>query len=89
VNVYGVAVARLQGHSWTPIPSNGSGVNVGTTWAVPYPVNSQLIGGKTCRRLMPREWGGGLVVVGGRESRPRGEGVQFVRRFNASLGGRW
>ena len=31
----GVAVARPQGHSWAPTPTNGLMVNVGTTLAVP------------------------------------------------------
>ena len=79
VKVCGVAVAMLQGHSWAPPPSNGSGVNVGTIPAVPSPAGSQLAGGKARRRLMPPGWGGGPVVVRGRESRPHGEGVQRVR----------
>ena len=35
VNDCGVAVARLQGHSWAPTPLKGSRVNVGTTPLVP------------------------------------------------------
>ena len=30
MKVCGVVVAMLQGHSWMPIPLNGSAVNVGT-----------------------------------------------------------
>lgn len=85
----GVAAAMLQGHSWAPTPSNGSTVNVGTIPVVPDPVRLQRIGGKVHRRLMPPGWGGGSVVVRGRESRPHGEGVQRVRSFKADPGGRW
>ena len=86
VKACGVAVARLQGHSWAPTPSKGSRVNVGTIPAVPSPASSQLVGGKARRRLMPPGWDGGPVVVRGRESRSHGEGVQRVRRFNADRG---
>ena len=48
----GVAVARLQGHSWAPTPSKGSRVNVGTIPAVPSPASGLLVGGKARRRLM-------------------------------------
>ena len=72
----GVVVARQQGHSWAPTPSSGSRVNVGTIPKAPDPANSQWAGGKTRCRSMPLEWGGGLVVVRGRESRLHGEGVQ-------------
>jgi len=85
----GVVVAMLQGHSWAPTLSNGSRANVGTTPAVPDPASSPLVGGKTRRRLTPAGWGGGPVVVGGRESRPHGEGVQCVRSIDADRGGRW
>jgi len=86
VNACGVAVAMLQGHSWAPTPSNGSTVNVGTIPAVPSPVGSLLVGGKARRRLMLSGWGGGPVVVRGRESRSHGEGVQRVRSIGANLG---
>jgi hypothetical protein len=55
----GVAVAMLQGHSWAPIPSNGQGVNVGTTLAVPSPASCQLVGGKARRRPMLPGWAEG------------------------------
>jgi len=84
----GVVVAMLQGHSWTPTPSKGSGVNVGTIPVAPSPTSSQLVGGKARRRLTPPGWGGGPVVVRGRESRSHGEGVQRVRSINADRGGR-
>jgi hypothetical protein len=85
----GVAVAMLQGHSWAPTPSNGWRVNVGTIPSVPLPASSQLVGGKARCRLMLAGWGGGPVVVRGRESRSHGEGVQCVRSRNADRGGRW
>jgi hypothetical protein len=88
VKVCGVAVARPQGHSWAPNPTNGSGVNVGTIPTAPSSVSSQLIGGKVCRRLMPTGWGGGVVVVRGRESRLHGEGPQHVRSIRADRGDR-
>jgi hypothetical protein len=81
-------VAMLQGHSWAPTPSKGSRVNVGTIPAVPFPASSQLVGGKARRWLMPSGWGGGPVVVRGRESRSHGEGVQRVRSINADREGR-
>ena len=39
--------------------------------------------------LMPLGWGGGSVVVRGRESRAHGEGVQCVRSRPVNRGGRW
>lgn len=89
VNVCGVAAAMLQGHSWAPTPSNGSTVNVGTTVTIPSPCSSLLFGGKVRRRPMSSWWGGGPVVVRGRESRSHGEGVQRVRGINVFVGGRW
>src|SRR5450759_3434963 len=86
VNACGVAVAMLQGHSWAPTPSSGSTVNVGTIPAVPSPAISLMVGGKARRRLMPPGWGGGPVVVRGRESRSHGEGVQRVRSIGADRG---
>ena len=85
----GVAVARLQGHSWAPTPSKGSRVNVGTILLVPEPADSQSAGGKTRCRLMPSGWGGGPVVVRARESLAHGEGVQRVRSDTADRGVRW
>jgi hypothetical protein len=85
----GVLVAKPQGQSWAPNPSNGSRVNVGTIPAVPSPASEMLAGGKVRCRLMPPGWGGGPVVVRGRESRLHGEGVQQVRGERADRGGRW
>jgi hypothetical protein len=88
MNACGVVVAKLQGHSWAPTPSKGSGVNVGTIPTVPEPISSQLIGGNARRRLMPPGWDGGPVVVRARESRVHGEGVQRDCSINAERGGR-
>ncbi len=85
----GVAAARLQGHSWAPTPSKGSGVNVGTISVVPPRDPARVVDGKTCRRLMPSGWDGGSVVVRARESRAHGEGAQCVRSIIADRGVRW
>jgi len=89
MKVCGVVVAMLQGHSWAPTPSKGSGVNVGTILVVPSPASIQLAGGKVRGRLMPPGWDGGPVVVRGRESRSHGEGVQRVRSIHVDRGVRW
>ena len=54
VKVCGVVVARLQGKSWAPIPSNDHMVNVGTTPGSPSPPASRAGGGQTHRRSMTR-----------------------------------
>jgi len=84
----GVTVAKLQGHSWTPTPSKGSGVNVGTTPTDPSWIRDELISGKVRCRLIPTVWGGEPVVVRGRENRPHGEGVQRSRSIHADRGDR-
>ena len=89
VNACGVAMTRLQGHSWAPTPSKGSGMNVGTISLVPARCPARAAGGKACRRLMPLGWGGGFVVVRARESRAHGEGTQCGRSFDAERGVRW
>jgi hypothetical protein len=96
VKVCGIAVARLQGQSWSPNPLSGSRVNAGTIPVAPSPTGMTLVGGKARRRLTPLGWDGGLVVVagvttghGGRESRPQGKGVQQVRSGLMLRGGRW
>ena len=89
VKACGVAAAKSQGHSWTPTPLKGSRMNVGTILVVPPRCPARVAGGKTCRRLMPSGWGGGSVVVRGRESRPHGEGTQCDRGIGADRGGRW
>ena len=75
----GVPVARLQGKSWAPIPSNGQHGERGNHPGSPFLPPSQGGGGQARRQLMARRWGGVLVVVRGRESRPHGEGGQRVR----------
>jgi hypothetical protein len=89
LKVCGVAVARLQGQSWAPHPSSGSEVNVGTNLMVPSLDVLRASGGKARCRLMPSGWGGGPVVVRGRESRLHGEGVQQVRSRQSRREGRW
>jgi len=94
VKVCGVAVAMLQEHSWVPTLSSGWRVNVGIIPAAPAPVRLWQAGGKARCQLMQPEWGGGPVVVRGRESRLRapllgaGEGVQHARSIHADRGGR-
>ena len=90
VNACGVTTAMLQGQSWTPTPSKGSKVNVGTIPLVPGRAGSQPErSGKARCRLMPAGWDGGPVVVRGRESRSHGEGAQCVRSIDADRGVRW
>ena len=88
VNACGVVVAKLQGHSWAPTPSNDSRVNVGSIPMVPSSANSQLVDGKTHRQSTLSGCGGGPVVVRARESRVHGEGVQRVRSVIVDRGGR-
>jgi hypothetical protein len=86
----GVLVARLPGNSWTPIPSTGRVVNVGTARRPPSLPAGQAGGGQARRRLMVVGWDGASVVVRGRESRPHGQGRQQVRSLGAGRpGGRW
>jgi hypothetical protein len=85
----GVIVAMLQGHSWTPTPSSGWKVNVGTDPLVPPCRSLEMAEGKARCQPMPTGRGGGPVVVRGRESRSHGEGVQRARSQSALCGGRW
>lgn len=71
-----------------PDPTDRWAVNVGSDRALPYPSGGQPGDGQVHRRLMVPGRGGALVVVGGRESRPRGEGGQQVCSKNWSRGGR-
>ena len=90
VKVCGVVVARLQGKSWAPIPSNDHVVNVGTTSGSPSPPAGPVGGGQIHRRSMTPGWGGAAVVVRDRESRSHGQGRQRVRSVEAGRsGGRW
>ena len=61
MKVCGVAVARLQGHSWAPTLLNGWRVNVGTIPLVPRRPAARWPQGKVRCRLMPVGWGGGPV----------------------------
>jgi hypothetical protein len=88
VNACGVTVAMSQGHSWTPTPSIGARVNVGTLRVVPPFRPARAAGGKARRRLMPSGGDGGVVVVRAWESRVHGEGPQRDRSINAERGGR-
>ena len=62
-------------------------VNVGTISGSPSPSSSQGGGGQVRRRLMSPGWGGALVVVRGRESRPHGEGGQRICRERSGMPG--
>jgi hypothetical protein len=62
-------------------------VNVGTLPGSPSPPASQAGGGQARRRLLALGGGGVPVVVGGRESRPHGEGGQRVRSDGAGMPG--
>jgi hypothetical protein len=79
--VCGVVVAMVQGHSWVPIPSKGSRMNVGTVPALPDstpPPAAHRTGGTHGLLIGPGR-GGGPVVLRGWESRPLGEGAQQDR----------
>ena len=84
----GVSMAKPLGHSWAPSLWNAAKVNVGTTPVVPPCHLSGMSGGNARRRPMLPEWGGGSVVVRGRESRPHGEVIQQGQQPNAEQGGR-
>ena len=68
-------------------PVDRSVVNVGTISGLPSPPASQVGGGQARRQLLAPRWGGVLVVVRGRESRPHGEGGQRVRSRGAGMSG--
>lgn len=71
-------------------PANRHTVNAGTIPKSPFWTSSVLVGGQVHRQLTALGWGGGSVVVRGRESRPHGEGTQRVRsRCDGMPGGRW
>ena len=86
--VCGVLVAMPQGYSWTPPPSSGSAVNVGT--ARRRPADQHEAGGRAGTSSADSAGrDGACVVVRGRESRLHGEGGQRVRsRHAARPGGR-
>src|SRR5262249_41673207 len=68
-------------------PVDGSVVNVGTVPRLPFPPVFVAGGGQARRLLMASGWGGVLVVVGGRESRPHGEGGQRDRSARSGMPG--
>lgn len=61
--------------------------NVGTAPGPPSPPASQAGYGQARRRLTAPGWGGAPVVVGGRESRPHGEGGERVRSKGTGMPG--
>lgn len=95
VNAHGVVVAMPLGQSWTPTPSTGRAVNVGTARCRPR--RAQPAHGRAgALSAVGIGRGGGSVVVagvttrhGGRESRPQGQGSQQVSsRSSGRPGGR-
>lgn len=71
-------------------PADRDIVNVGTILKSPSPSSSLLDGGQVHHQLTTPGWGGGSVVVRGRESRLHGKGTQRVRsRCDGMPGGRW
>lgn len=90
VKVCGVVMTVLPGYSWAPASSIGQVVNVGTTCGRPPLRPARPEGGQAHRRLSVIRWGGGLVVVRGRESRLHGEGgQQAAGRMLECLKVRW
>ena len=55
MNACGVAVARMLGHNWVPIPSKGSEVNVGTISVPPEDRRSQRRGVRLIESPAPDE----------------------------------
>jgi hypothetical protein len=71
-------------------PVKRSAVNAGTTSGPPSPSIVQIDDGQARRQPIILRWGGVLVVVGGQESWPQGEGGQRVRSSGTGMsGGRW
>ncbi len=71
-------------------PADCHMVNAGTAPVLPSPPPSLGGDGQVHRRPMAPGWGGGSVVVRGRENRPHGEGAQRVRSAVAGRSGaRW
>ncbi len=68
-------------------PADWHMVNAGTVPVPPFPPPSRGGDGRAHRRLRASGWGGGSVVVRGRESRPHGEGTQRVRSAGAEMSG--
>ena len=76
----GVVVAMVQGHSWVPIPSKGSRMNVGTVRLSRTAAASGVPGWVDAWPVDRVGRGGGPVVLRGRESRPLGEGASGSQR---------
>jgi hypothetical protein len=89
----GVPMARPQGHSWTPTPSNGSRTNVGTDRRhPPASIPRWRREGSPSANGVGRDTGPVVVVgvtshQGGRESRPQGKGGQRDRSGSAAMPG--
>ena len=62
-------------------------VNMGTIPRSPHASQRMRGAGRAHRRPVAWGWGGAPVVVGGRESRPHGEGEQRVRNKEAGMPG--
>jgi hypothetical protein len=84
VNAHGVVVAIPQEQSWTPSPSIGQVVNVGTVRRRPRLVQPVRERAGALSAVDAGQGGGPVVVAGvttrrgGRESRPQGQGGQQV-----------
>ena len=74
--------------NWQALTQGGNQIKDATnvyTWNLAQAGNGNARG-----LLMIRGWGGGFVVVRGRESRSHGEGTQRVRNGGTGMsGGRW
>jgi len=68
-------------------PVDRNTVNMGTIPGPSHPSCCQHGDGQVHRRLMTPGWGGGSVVVRGRESRLHGEGTQRVRSGSTGMPG--
>ena len=78
---------EVAGEELGTAPVDRTMVNVGTIPGLPSPPANQAGGGQARRRLTTLGWGGVPVVVGGRESRPHGEGGQRVRSAGTGMPG--
>jgi len=61
--------------------------NMRTIPVLPTAATNQVVAGQVHRRLIAPGWGGGSVVVRGRESRPHGEGTQRVGNDAMAMAG--
>jgi hypothetical protein len=85
--VCGVLVAMLLGEELGANPVDRDVVNVGTAPESPFLPPRGGGGGQARCRLMALGRGGGSVVVGGRESRPHGEGTQRASSAETGMSG--